>query len=627
MASLSLTTLQAQSVWSNGTQGGDINSNDWVGGSPSGTGSHTIAQVGANPTNNPQNSSNVFLGLNLAASAKIPLTDASGNYVDQIGALQITSSRNRVLYVGVDVPNSAGTGNGILELNGATINGVSNVVIDEEATTAATTGVPLTFQGTVGTSTGNDATFGLELGTPAVSGNNTFVVKAAAGGGIAFNVPISEAVAGSSVNFLGGGSPTAAGAVITLAPSRVGNGYTGGTVLGNSSQTSLADASGVILKPSTSGLPSTGNVTVNNGSTLWLSSTNGFGFSTQTFYLNGNGSLNSGNIARDIPTTSDLGALMSDAGGSFGTTTVSANIDLQSDSSIAVVRDASLQSTLVISGTVVDLGGLTKVGSGVLDLSAANTYSGGTVINAGTVQASNNSALGASNSGVQINNGGTLSVDAGVQITQTNVALAYGGNYMKNYGAGESLANSMHVQSANGLTASLAAGQAGSSGATLTANFATAAPAGTVTGETVNVSGFGTTLTAYTLQLNLNPALIDGNALISVLDPESGLWTAAVGENTGNVAGSSFFDESFSQFESTNGITDANLANFLGDYGTDASTGQTWAILNYDGQFSITDAAAVPEPSTWVYMLSGLSLLMWKMRSARSSQFKTERLT
>ena len=54
-------------------------------------------------------------------------------------------------------------------------------------------------------------------------------------------------------------------------------------------------------------------------------------------------------------------------------------------------------------------GGLTKVGSGILVLSAANTYAGGTTVTAGTLQVANNSALG---SGGLTTLGGELDMNA-----------------------------------------------------------------------------------------------------------------------------------------------------------------------------------------------------------------------
>ena len=48
-----------------------------------------------------------------------------------------------------------------------------------------------------------------------------------------------------------------------------------------------------------------------------------------------------------------------------------------------------------LSGNLTGTGGLTKAGPNTLTLSASNVFSGGTIINAGVLQAGNNFALGA----------------------------------------------------------------------------------------------------------------------------------------------------------------------------------------------------------------------------------------
>ena len=71
--------------------------------------------------------------------------------------------------------------------------------------------------------------------------------------------------------------------------------------------------------------------------------------------------------------------------------------------SLTVSGGSSTTYSGVISGT----GGLTKAGSGMLTLAGPNTYSGGTVLNGGTLQVGSASALGAA-SGALVTNGGTL---------------------------------------------------------------------------------------------------------------------------------------------------------------------------------------------------------------------------
>src|SRR5262249_15322850 len=51
-------------------------------------------------------------------------------------------------------------------------------------------------------------------------------------------------------------------------------------------------------------------------------------------------------------------------------------------------------NTTTVTGQVTGSGGISKIGSGTLTLSASNGYSGGTTLNGGTLTASNNSAFG-----------------------------------------------------------------------------------------------------------------------------------------------------------------------------------------------------------------------------------------
>ena len=73
------------------------------------------------------------------------------------------------------------------------------------------------------------------------------------------------------------------------------------------------------------------------------------------------------------------------------------------------LRSGSGQTT-TINGIIAGSGSLTKVGAGTLALTAANTYTGGTIVNGGTLAAygpnSASSTLGGGN--VAVNNGGTI---------------------------------------------------------------------------------------------------------------------------------------------------------------------------------------------------------------------------
>jgi autotransporter-associated beta strand protein len=87
------------------------------------------------------------------------------------------------------------------------------------------------------------------------------------------------------------------------------------------------------------------------------------------------------------------------------------------------VFDVDSGDTLTISGGVGGSGGVTKNGTGTLVLSGSNTFSGATVVNAGTLNAANASALGTSST-ITVN-GGSLLVSANGSIAD-NASISLG---------------------------------------------------------------------------------------------------------------------------------------------------------------------------------------------------------
>ena len=111
-----------------------------------------------------------------------------------------------------------------------------------------------------------------------------------------------------------------------------------------------------------------------------------------------------------------------------GATLVNASGDNDLTGAITLIGDSPIEvdhGSLTIDGQVSGTGGFTKSGSGELTLTASNTYSGATMISAGTLDITNSGAL--STSAVTVDNFATLQLDGGITITPSSITVGGAG--------------------------------------------------------------------------------------------------------------------------------------------------------------------------------------------------------
>jgi autotransporter-associated beta strand protein len=198
-----------QSVWNIFTNGGSwLSSGNWT---PSGVPTSTgIARFGVNPGASPFN-----VGIIMSS-----ISTNNGTNAQIVGAIEVTSARSNPLVIG----NSSTTANGILTLNGISVNSVSNVVLRNNGSGL------LTLRNTAGS---GNKTMGVALGNAT---NNIINIDGTGG------ITISSIISGSNkLTKSGSGS-----GVLTLSGA---NTYSGGTVI--ASGTLSLGASGVLADAGT----------------------------------------------------------------------------------------------------------------------------------------------------------------------------------------------------------------------------------------------------------------------------------------------------------------------------------------------------------------------------------------
>jgi autotransporter-associated beta strand protein len=264
-----------------------------------------------------------------------------------------------------------------------------NVTITSTNDTASGTPSVLTFSGNISDTTGNSTVSINGTGTVIFSGTNTYSGTTT----ISPNATLQLGTGGSTGSFGAGNVTNNSTLVLDLS---------GGTLANNIAGNGTLNANGTGVLQLSGNNTFTGPANINTG-TVQLGSAIALGAGSATNLLT---------VASGA--TLDLNGNSSTVGSLSGAGTVNntgtANVTLTTG-----VANASPTFSGVIENTGNGSLALTKVGTGSLTLSAANTYSGGTTINAGSITVANNGALGSgvvydnSLGGIQLNNGVVLS--------------------------------------------------------------------------------------------------------------------------------------------------------------------------------------------------------------------------
>jgi autotransporter-associated beta strand protein len=265
--------------------------------------------------------------------------------------------------------------------------------------------------------------------TGLLGGTGQLVVADGAGGGML--------VLSNTGNTYSGGTLLQGGTLSVVSDASLGSG--GLTFNGGTFQTgaSLSDGRSILLNAlggifDTAGTTSTFSGVISGGGTLTKISSGTLILSGVNTYTGGT-VINKGVLAvsADANLGDPGGAVMLNGGvlqmlGSFAS-----NRNFVLGASSGTIDTNGYSDTL--SGAISGAGGLTKIGAGTLTLGGANTYSGGTFVNAGTLQMGANNVLPLNNN-MTIAGGATFDMNG---FSQTNAVGNVTNNGLINVGAGQ----------------------------------------------------------------------------------------------------------------------------------------------------------------------------------------------
>jgi fibronectin-binding autotransporter adhesin len=368
LGSASHLLAQSTRTWSGNSQAAWLTLGNWT---PNTTFAGETPQV--NPTGEGQ-ATDIMTTVETNSATNIALNmsvaGANGGVGLILGAIELNKTNATTLVIG---NSSTSTQNGILQLNGATINGVDKTLIRVAGSADLTIA-------NVNTGT-TPVTMGLRLGI------TDGIFQVASGRTLTVSSNITQANDSSVLTKTGAGTMVLAGT----------NSYTGGTSV----------TAGTLQCTIPAAMPATGTVAVGTGTALALN-IGGIGqFTTAT---SGNGS---------------LGAVLAGVGGQGAPVTYAGAVSL-------VLTTANATAAQTYAGNIADVGtalSVVKTGANALTLSGTNAYTGVTSVNGGTLSVSGDHT--AANGGWSITVDGNANFQSG-----SKIAVASGRSITFGNGAG-----------------------------------------------------------------------------------------------------------------------------------------------------------------------------------------------